>query len=114
MPEVRRVLDDHLNTDKDPALSIRSLYGFHFPRLMAFDTEWAAANLPRIFPHEARLTQFRSAAWDGYIGFCNAWRGALPVLRAEYLAAIDRIGDNSSDRRLEGAPDRIRLTEHAC
>ena len=49
MPEVREVLDEHLDVGLEPTLTIRSIYGRHFPWLFLLDPAWAALAVPRIF-----------------------------------------------------------------
>jgi hypothetical protein len=48
MPEVRTVLDRHLDPGFDPSLAIRAVYGQWFPWLHLLDRQWATENAPRI------------------------------------------------------------------
>ncbi len=50
MPEVRKVLESHLNTDSEPSLAIHSIYGHYFPWLVLLDKQWAASHVQDIFP----------------------------------------------------------------
>jgi hypothetical protein len=50
LPEVRTVLDEHLDLRLEPTLTIRSVYGRHFPWLHYLDPAWAAGTVARIFP----------------------------------------------------------------
>ncbi|MFY9728712.1 MAG: hypothetical protein WB579_10045 [Bryobacteraceae bacterium] len=88
MPEVREVLDDHLDLGREPTLTIRSVYGRYFPWLYHLDPLWAAGAVRRVFPTEQALAPYWVAAWDAYVTFCGAYDVVLPLLRDEYLRAI--------------------------
>ena len=88
MPEVRRILNSHLETTREPSLAIRSVYGQFFPWLIHLDREWARGAVERIFPKDASLSSYRSAAWNAYILFCRPYRNVLPVLRTQYAQSI--------------------------
>lgn len=52
MPEVREVLEAHLDTRREPSRAIRAVYGWWFPQLVLLDLGWAQAhceNLPNRF-----------------------------------------------------------------
>jgi len=108
MPEVREVLDRHLDLVVDPSPAIRSVYGRHFPWLALLDRNWARRKAPHIFPQDPAL--HRNAAWDTYITYCEPYNDVLPLLRDEYLDAIDRIGKDRDTRHME-SPDE-HLAEH--
>ena len=92
MPEVREVLEKHLNIDQDPALSIRSIYGKCFPWLVLLDSKWAEKNACRIFPLSEREQAYFDAAWSTYISFCQPYNNVFGILREQYLHAIKIIG----------------------
>lgn len=101
MPEVRQVLDDHLDLEREPTLTIRSVYGRHFPWLHLLDRVWAQAAVERIFPSDQEQVAYFNAAWDAYLMFCPAYDDVLPVLRAQYAQAVARVGhyDREAKRR---------------
>lgn len=111
MPEVRGVLDAHLDTGRDPSLTIRSLYGRFFPWLQDLDREWAQAAAERIFPSDAAQAGLYAAAWDAYLVFCAAYSDVLPVLRAQYARAVANVAayNPATKRRLR--PEQ-HLGEH--
>jgi hypothetical protein len=111
MPEVREVLDHHLDPGIDPALSIRAVYGQWFPWLLLIDESWAANNVPNVFPEDERLSDLRDAAWQTYIIFCAPYDAVFEVLRGEYRRAVERIGTGPKWRALYAKPDE-RLAEH--
>jgi hypothetical protein len=92
MPEVREVLDWHLDPAHDPSLSTRALYGMRLPWLFYLDRAWVTARIPRIFPTEETLRTLREVAWESYVTSCPPYDDVFEVLREEYRSAVDRIG----------------------
>ncbi|MGI0060412.1 MAG: hypothetical protein ACREBJ_11665, partial [Nitrosotalea sp.] len=112
MPEVREVLDEHLNISKDPSLAIRSVYGQWFPWLNLLDTKWAQENLNNIFPNEEKLREFNEAAWDAYIIFCAPYDEVFQILQKEYNRAVDSlIAEGKSKKTRPGNPSH-HLIQH--
>ncbi len=111
MPEVREVLDKHLEPDYDPSLAIRSVYGQWFPWLTQLDSEWSVSRLQKIFPAEEQFRDLLDAAWETYIIFNQPYNNIFNILRGEYRRAIDRIGTSSGGKRHLSDPDD-RLAEH--
>jgi len=90
MSEVRRVLDRHLEPERERSLAVRSVYGHWTPWLQLLDPSWAAMAVPKIFSADDR--SLWAAAWDGYIRFREPYNDILPLLRPVYSAAVDRLG----------------------
>lgn len=111
IPEVREVLDAHLDPGHDPSLAIRAVYGQWFPWLVLLDPKWAKDSISRIFPRGEMSQLLRDAAWEAYIIFCLPYDNVLEVLCDEYGRAVDRIGVSTGDRRRFAEPDQ-RLAEH--
>ncbi len=111
MPEVMKALDNHLDIESDPALSVRAVYGEYFPQLVLLDKKWAISAIPRIFPSEERLKNYRDAAWSTYIVFCNTYDIVFEVLQNEYSKAIQRIG-TISDVTVHLKDPEASLAEH--
>lgn len=111
MPEVREVLEAHLDVVQEPSLSVRAVYGWWFPWLALLDLEWAWAHTVRIFPTNPGEEAFFDSAWITYLAFCEPYNQMLEVLREQYRYAIDRIGSHHDDTRLPANPDH-RLAEH--
>ena len=111
MPEVREVLDYHLDRSKEHALAIRAVYGQWFPWLLLLDKDWARANAERIFPSGQEDRSLWDAAWGTYIKFCQAYDGVLEILYPKYRDAIDRLAEEVelSNEAREGGQ---RLAEH--
>jgi len=111
MPEVREVIERHLDPDYDPTLAVRSVYGQWFPWLVLLDREWATAQVGRIFPTAPEQSALRDAAWETYIILCEPYDNVFDVLRDEYGRAVERIGTLVPDRRRLADPEE-RLAEH--
>jgi len=97
MPEVREVLESHLDTNRDPSLAIRSVYGRWFPWLVLLDRNWAEKWKAQIFPLDAENKEYFDAAWNTYIIFCRPYDDvfqAFQILRDVYAHAIDQIGQH--------------------
>lgn len=111
MPEVRDVLESHLEPTRDPSLAIRSVYGRWFPTLYWLDTKWAIRNVKRIFPEGIGLLKHRDAAWDTYVIFSTPYLNMLDVLRTQYSMAVAELGRSSTIEHGVGNP-KERLAEH--
>ncbi len=111
VPEAREVLENHLDSTKDPSFAIRSVYGQWFPWLLVLDEDWAKEKAPRIFPVGEEQREYWDAAWEAYIIFCPPYDNVLDLLREQYKVAIDRIGGAASDRSRLADPDS-KLAEH--
>lgn len=111
MPEVREILDYHLDPSNDPALAIRAVYAQWFPWLVKLDPQWVAQNIANIFPLEESLQKLHDAAWETYITLCAPYDTVFDLLQVEYISAIDRIGTFSTEGKHIANPDE-RLVEH--
>ena len=107
MPEVKQVLERHLDLNVEKSLAIRSVYGQWLPWLILLDTSWVSFNLHKIFPRERSQKEFRDATWETYICFCNPYDNVFNVIKQEYILAIDKIDGSEKNSKSEEA-----LTEH--
>ncbi len=111
MPEVRRALEEHLEVEREPSLTIRSVYGRYFPWLQHLDRDWAQGAVPRIFPTDPAQERYFAAAWDSCVVFCQPYNNVLPVLRGMYAHAIAGLPRYEASRgRFHDS--RERLGEH--
>lgn len=88
LPEVRALLDRHLDPTFEPSLAVRAVYGQWFPWLVLLDPAWATGRVGAIFPEDAAHAPFFWAAWGTYIVLCNPFTDVFPILRPVYLRAI--------------------------
>jgi hypothetical protein len=111
MPEVRRLLEDHLDPDRDPSAAVRAVYGWWFPQLTLLDRLWAAENVGRIFPARDSLRGLRRAAWGAYVTVQRPYDSVFEILRGEYEHAIRELEFDSDERWLSAQPEE-RLVWH--
>ncbi len=111
MPEIREVLERHLDPKVDPSAAVRSGYGRHLPWLILLDRTWVSQNLTKIFPDDPAFAHLRDAAWETYIVFCAPYNDPLLVLHHEYEKAIERIGIKVDFPSGPGNPDE-HLADH--
>jgi hypothetical protein len=112
MPEVRQVLEAHLDLAQDPSLAIRSVYGRWLPSLTYLDAEWTKHHVRAIFPRENSLRQYRDAAWDTYVVFCHPYSIVFDVLQEEYSNAIEQLGSPGTTRLASDSTTATQLMQH--
>ena len=103
-PELREILDAHLDSARRPAAEVRAFFGRRLPWLAALDASWVERNLSRIFPADEGSIDLHQTAWRGYILWNRATLGMFRMLRSQYDGAVDRIQptavhDHSHDDR---------------
>lgn len=91
MPEVRKILDDHVDSHADRSVGVRSIYGQWLPSLFVLDKDWVTRNISRIFPGGAEEAELLNAAWHSYVIWCRPSGALAGLLREQYLGAIRRI-----------------------
>jgi hypothetical protein len=111
MPEVLKVLDDHLVLECDPSPAVRSVYGQWFPWLVLIDPVWAQNAVGRIFPTTATADRCKMAAWLTYITFCQPYDNVFEVLQKQYLLGIESLGASTHSKKRYGDPDE-RIGQH--
>lgn len=111
MPEVRDVLDWHLDIRNDPSLATRSVYGRVFPVLNAIDARWCAENLRRIFPAGQDDRLLWESAFGAFLLYAQLFLGAIVALREIYQDAVERLGQPALVP-WHGTTIDVRLAEH--
>jgi hypothetical protein len=99
MPEVPRVLDDHLM--HDPSLAVRAVYGRFFPWIVLLDKQWASANVDFIFGDETG-----KHAWEAYVTCCPAFDEPVSLLNQYYERAVDNLQHDRIPESKGGRPDQ--------
>jgi hypothetical protein len=107
MPEVRQVLERHLDTSQEPTLTIRSVYGQELSFLAWLDWEWFRANVGRILPLEQSDSKYFNAAWESFVVFNQPYDNLLRVLETAYRKAIAEINQPRMMRSPESPEDRL-------
>jgi hypothetical protein len=106
IPELRKVLDAHLDPDRDPSQAIRAVYGERLPWLILLDGKWVSANLDRLFPTDPKLALLRASVWETYL--VNApYDSVFDILEGEYHRAVSEI------RELTELTDHRRFVDPA-
>jgi hypothetical protein len=111
MPEVRQVLDNHLEVAKEPTLAIRSIYGRLLTSIAILDLDWLQTSVDRILPPGQDDPPRFNAAWESFIGFNQPHPRLLSVLMPAYQRAVRQIADTSQTKR-RGVSPEDRLAEH--
>jgi hypothetical protein len=111
LPEVREVLEYHLNPQADRSLAVRAVYGRWLPWLVLLDREWARTHLEDILPSDPTLRVYWDAAWETYIFYSQLYDDTFELLRHQYAEAVERIGTSNPALRRRADPDG-RLGEH--
>ncbi len=111
MPEVRGLLENHLDPKVEPAAAIRSVYGDWYPWIVLLDEGWAKANKDRIFATDPDSSRLFEAAWNTYVVFCNPYDSVFPIIRDKYQFAVDKIGKTSEQPSYAMDPD-YALVKH--
>jgi len=111
MPEVRELLEAHLDPAREPSLAIRGVYGQWFPQLVLLDPDWARTHAETIFPQDPESEAFFEAAWNTYISLCKPYGNVWEILRPFYRLAVDRLGVRRDETPWPTDPDN-RLSEH--
>jgi hypothetical protein len=111
MPEVREILEHHLDPSHDPSLSIRAVYGQWFPWLALLDEPWSREHVVGIFPTAESASPLKEAAWQAYLFFGGTYDNVFSLLQEPYAAAVERIAQVPPERRRDQGLD-TRLVEH--
>ncbi|MCH8327761.1 MAG: hypothetical protein IID15_04455, partial [Candidatus Marinimicrobia bacterium] len=106
MPEVRDVLEHHLDSTADGSLAVRAVYGQWFPWLCLLDPRWTAEHADTIFADENQHESMWTAAWSSYISYCPAYNDVFHILRSFYAKAVEELPE------CEGDEDHIRDPAH--
>lgn len=106
--EAKKVLETHLDVDKEPGLTMRSVYGRFFPWLYTYDKVWTRQIIPRLFPIDNQELPRRYAAWETYL--INAvYPNLFEDLRPQYEKAITELKQSSlaKNRRIIDVFERL-------
>jgi hypothetical protein len=108
MPEVRQILDRHLDVGHEPTLTIRSVYGQGLSVLANLDWEWFRSSVGRIFPLDDPA--HFNAAWESFVVSNMPYDSLLREMEPVYRKAIAEINQPSM-MRSPGSP-KDSLADH--
>lgn len=89
MPEVARLLEEHLDARHDPSTAVRAILGQALPLWMYFGLDWAKDMVSRVFP--ADNDKLWTAAWDAYISLSRPYDTVMDCLRDQYRLAVEKL-----------------------
>ena len=119
MPELRALLDAHLDPNIEGSPAVRAVYGQRFGLLQGLDQNWARSAAERIFSRdpydESDQAEMGRAAWDAFLVFAQPTRVGFEILGDQYEASVRHVVTLESDGLPEGYDDRrpyIQLAEH--
>lgn len=113
MPELRKLLEEHLDPSGDLDPVLRAVYGMRFWSLCYLDIEWLRAHVMAIFPLDRGQAKPFDAAWTAYLhGGFYPNRDLFPSLRPVYEHAIHSMDEDheGQDADVKGAYEP--LIEH--
>lgn len=110
-PELLKVLDLHLDVEKDPSLAIRAVYGEKLGTLTWLDKSWVISKEDAIFPAEKKYQSYFNAAWETYIIFVQPYKELLNILEKQYQRALKEAGNHADTKHHLESPDQ-RVTQH--
>ena len=110
MPEVRAVLDAHLDPATESTLTVRAVYGESIRSFAGLDWEWFRTNLDRILPDVEGDSPRFIAAWESFVTSTQPHPALLSPLMPAYRRAVSRIGKPGLVRH--PASPESRLSEH--
>lgn len=84
LPEVKLLLEKHLDVNHDPLLSTRTVFGKWLPWLITLDEKWVKNSVKLIFPDSDDTFKYRKAAWRTYIKFAQPYSGVFKIIKSEY------------------------------
>lgn len=110
-PELLKVLNDHLDTEIDPSVGIRALYGERLGNLAWLDTIWVEEHVKDIFPDDPEKQKYFDAAWETFITFNTAYDNFMPMLIPQYQRAVEEIGKHTDGKHHLENPEQS-LAQH--
>jgi hypothetical protein len=111
IPEVRKILEKHLDISEDASLAIRSVYGWWYGSLLFLDHVWALKHKLSIFPTDEHTRAYWNASWNAFLRFNRPHANLYKKLIPEYRHAVMLLGEEVVSDAWSGNPAE-RLAEH--
>jgi hypothetical protein len=111
VPEMLRVLDEHLDPRTDPSLAIRAVYGRWYAWLLLLDPDWATDRAPAIFG-STHPNKHDEVAWNTYIVWTPPYDSVFRALRPWYEREIERLPQDSTELTHPTRSPHQKLGEH--
>jgi hypothetical protein len=111
LPEVREVLEFHLDPKNDPTRTTRSVFGEWLPQLIFLDENWVRQNLDNLFPSAPQLRPLREAALGSYLVYSKPYKSAFRVLKDIFHKEVDALANWKPDNDEDVSP-QIQLSDY--
>lgn len=111
LPEVRALLEEHLDTKKDDAEAVRAIYGYMLTNLSYLDNKWLSENVDRLFPLEGPHERLGWAGWSTYVHYSKIYSGVFDTLKEKYAESTTFLHDVRSKKDFREHP-ATRMGEH--
>ncbi|MEQ8832829.1 MAG: hypothetical protein RIB67_00130 [Miltoncostaeaceae bacterium] len=111
-PELRDLLERHLDLAVEASIAVRSVYGQYFPWLVLLDGKWASEARGAIFSRSDDRPEYRRAAWGAFLDFNEAYRDVFAMLKDEYQQAISDLPLKARDQPFGRPPTDEQLLRH--
>jgi hypothetical protein len=97
--EAKEILEEHLDINKEPTLTIRAIYGWRLPNLIYLDKKWVKQNIDKIFPKNKESEKLWLAAFETYLAN-PVYKDIFKLIEIEYEKAISYIAVKEYRRKL--------------
>lgn len=109
-PAMLELLDKHLDYAHDPALAIRSVYGWRVLNFSYLNCSWLEENKHKIFDKSS--PEHLWAAWEGYLAN-NVIKEVFTILKEQYRDFVPYLG-TAEKRGFRAADVDQRFAQHAA
>jgi hypothetical protein len=109
IPEVRELLEAHLDPEHDSSPAVRAVFGQHYANVFAMDRTWGAEMAGSIFPGED--SPLREAAWGSYVLYTAPYNDVLEAIHQIYLRSAELVASEGHGFRWDNSPSE-KLGEH--
>lgn len=112
IPELRSVLESHLDVNIDPTRTIRAVFGQWLHNLFLIDSQWTTEMIPIIFPTIEADGGLRRSAWDSYLYFNHPYVQIFSLLERQYALAVEELEAPLMEDVRTPDDSRNRLADH--
>ena len=110
-PELRELLEEKLDLDRECARAVRAVFGQYLPYLRYLDRDWTEDRLSIIFTRDDELESYRAAAWGAFVRFARLDRDLITLLQPEFRHAIGKLPPEATERL---GDEHTRLAEYVA
>lgn len=111
LPEVRKLLDEHLDPTIDNTEAVRAMYGYMLTNLSYLDNKWLSENVDQLFPLEGPHERLGWAGWSTYVHYSKIYGGVYDTLQNKYAESTLFLRDIKSKKEFHEHP-ATRMGEH--